>query len=63
MAQRGRSVLFEREFFTADSEWVTFKCVVSTSADQIAIAPGYLRKEWTENGRRYFAYDMGEHAD
>lgn len=46
--------------FTTDSEWVTFKCVVSTSPDQIAIAPGYLTKEWTENGRRYFAYDMGE---
>ena len=60
MAQRGDPYYSNVNLFTADSEWVTFKCVVSTSADQIAIAPGYLRKEWTENGRRYFAYDMGE---
>ncbi len=31
---------------------------VSTSADQIALAPGYLQREWTENGRRYFHYKM-----
>ena len=46
--------------FSHDSDWIHFKCVVSTSPDQIAIAPGYLQREWTENGRRYFAYDMGE---
>ena len=28
------------------------------SADQIAIAPGYLQREWTEDGRRYFHYKM-----
>jgi hypothetical protein len=46
--------------FSQDSDWINFKCVVSTSADQIAIAPGYLQREWNENGRHYFAYDMGE---
>src|SRR5262249_18575034 len=46
--------------FTADSDWVTFHAVVSTSPDQIAVAPGYLKREWTENGRRYFEYDMGD---
>ena len=46
--------------FTTDSEWTTFHCVVSTSADQTAIAPGYLQREWTENGRHYFEYSMGE---
>src|SRR5262249_35685775 len=46
--------------FSADSDWINFKCVVSTSPDQIAIAPGYLQRAWAENGRRYFAYDMGE---
>jgi hypothetical protein len=45
--------------FTPDSEWITYKTVVSTSPDQIAIAPGYLKREWTEYGRRYFEYDMG----
>ena len=28
------------------------------TADQIAIAPGYLQREWTQNGRRYFHYKM-----
>ena len=37
---------------------MTFETTVSTSADQIAIAPGYLIKEWTEGGRRYFHYAM-----
>ena len=39
-----------------DADFVDFKATVSTSADQIAIAPGYLQKEWTEGNRRYFQY-------
>src|SRR5271168_4974342 len=31
---------------------------ISTTPDQIALAPGYLEKEWTANGRRYFHYRM-----
>ena len=46
--------------FTADSEWVTFRATVSTSPGQIAIAPGYLKREWTQDGRRYFEYAMGD---
>ncbi len=41
-----------------DSGRVNFETVVSTSADQIAIAPGYLQEEWVEDGRRYFHYRM-----
>jgi ABC-2 type transport system permease protein len=41
---------------TRDAEWINLDTTVSTSADQIAIAPGYLQKEWTANGRRYFRY-------
>jgi aminopeptidase N len=32
--------------------------VVSTSLDQIAIAPGNLEQEWIANGRRFFHYRM-----
>jgi len=39
-----------------DADWITFEGTVSTSPDQIAVMPGYLQKEWTENGRRYFEY-------
>ncbi len=38
--------------------WVRFEATVSTSDDQIAIAPGTLVKDWKENGRHYFHYKM-----
>lgn len=41
-----------------DSDWIAFEVTVSTEADQIAIAPGYLQREWTAGGRRYFHYKM-----
>jgi ABC-type transport system involved in multi-copper enzyme maturation permease subunit len=40
------------------SDWVDVQTVISTSADQIAIAPGSLEREWQENGRRYFEYKL-----
>src|SRR5215472_3133671 len=48
----------KNNYLISDSDWVTFDATVSTSADQIAIAPGYLQREWTEGGRRYFHYAM-----
>jgi ABC-2 type transport system permease protein len=41
-----------------DADWINFDAIVSTTPGQIAIAPGYLQKEWVENGRRYFHYKM-----
>jgi ABC-2 type transport system permease protein len=41
-----------------DADWVNFETTVSTVPDQIALAPGYLEKEWTQDGRRYFHYKM-----
>ncbi len=41
-----------------DADWINFETVVSTSADQIALAPGYLQREWTQGDRRYFHYKM-----
>ncbi len=37
---------------------VTFETIVSTIPDQTALAPGYLLREWTANGKRYFHYRM-----
>ncbi|MBI3450495.1 MAG: hypothetical protein HY049_16485 [Acidobacteria bacterium] len=45
-------------YISNEADWVHFATTVSTSADQTAIAPGYLEKEWTENGRHYFRYSM-----
>jgi ABC-type transport system involved in multi-copper enzyme maturation permease subunit len=44
--------------FGADADWIGFDAVVSTSADQMAIAPGTLEQEWQDKGRRYFHYRM-----
>lgn len=41
-----------------DADFITFDATVSTVPDQTAIAPGYLQREWTENGRHYFHYKM-----
>jgi len=45
-------------YISNDSDWIDFEATVSTSKDQIAIAPGYLQKEWTEGDRKYFHYKM-----
>lgn len=37
---------------------IQFEITISTSPDQIAIAPGYLQREWEENGRKYYHYKM-----
>ncbi len=42
----------------ADSDWISYRATLSTAEDQIAVTAGYLEREWTENGRRYFSYSM-----
>ena len=44
--------------FTPHADWITFHTIVSTSADQIAVAPGYLQRRWQEGGRNHFEYTM-----
>ena len=43
-----------------DADWVDYEMIMSTDPDQIAMTPGYLQTEWTENGRRYFHYKMDQ---
>ncbi len=43
-----------------DADWINFDAVVSTSPDQVAIAPGTLEKEWMHGGSRYFHYRMDQ---
>lgn len=45
-------------YLDRNSDWVTVESVISTTPDQIAIAPGSLIKEWSANGRRYFEYKL-----
>jgi ABC-2 type transport system permease protein len=48
----GRNTLL----FSDEADLIQFEATVSTIPSQIAIAPGYLQKEWTEGDRRYFHY-------
>ena len=59
LPDRGDAYGMNTDLFGADSNFVTYHSVVSTSADQIAISPGYLSREWQQDGRRYFEYSMG----
>ncbi|MCX6608388.1 MAG: M1 family aminopeptidase [Acidobacteria bacterium] len=45
-------------YLSNNSDWVNVETVISTAADQIAIAPGTLEKEWEKDGRRYFQYRL-----
>jgi aminopeptidase N len=41
-----------------DADFITFETTIGTEEDQFAIAPGYLQREWTQDGRRNFEYRM-----
>lgn len=40
------------------SDWVNVETYISTSNDQVAVAPGSLLKEWEENGRNHYHYKI-----
>ena len=40
------------------SDWVKLNTTISTTKDQIAIAPGSLIKSWEANGKKYFNYQL-----
>ena len=48
----------DRNYISNDGDWITFETTVTTDPDQVALAPGYLQRDWTENGRRHFRYRM-----
>ncbi len=45
-------------YISNNSDWVTVESTITTSADQIAIAPGRLVSEKTEGDRRTFHYKV-----
>ena len=56
---RGSRSFVEQHLLPIESDWVTYHTVVSTSADQMVLAPGYLQREWRNDGRHFFEYSMG----
>jgi len=59
LPDRGDPYGVNTDLFGPDSNFVTYHSIVSTEPDQIALSPGDLKREWQENGRRYFEYSMG----
>lgn len=51
-ADQDLAVIFDRK----GQEKISFEGRIGTSADQIALAPGNLKRTWSKNGRRYFHY-------
>ena len=45
-------------YLSGHSDWVDISAVISTTPDQTAIAPGSLMREWQQDGRRYFEYNL-----
>jgi hypothetical protein len=45
-------------YLSNNSDWVKVRSVFGTAGDQIAIAPGSLRKQWNDRGRNYFEYEL-----
>ncbi len=60
MADRDDPKARQNNYIRKDSDFIGFRATVSTVPDQLAIAPGYLEREWTENGRRHFRYVMDQ---
>ncbi|HEY5010907.1 MAG TPA: hypothetical protein VIH73_07080, partial [Acidimicrobiales bacterium] len=45
-----------RNLVSANANWIDLDATVSTTEGQLAVAPGYLDRDWTEGGRHYFHY-------
>ena len=58
MADPTDSNALKNTYISDNADWINFEATISTDEDQIAIAPGYLQKEWTENGRKFYHYRM-----
>jgi len=58
MRPREDPVGLAQNAIATDADFIHFEATVGTDADQWAIAPGYLQREWTQGGRRYFSYVM-----
>jgi hypothetical protein len=52
------TLALQNTYISNDGDWIKFETIVSTVPGQIAIAPGYLEREWEENGRKYYHYKM-----
>ena len=52
----GCSAACQNTYISKDADWVNLKTTISTTGDQIAIAPGSLVNSWVADGRNYYEY-------
>lgn len=51
---------YQQNFFGPDGDFIQFEAVVSTAAEQIALVPGYLQRQWQDGERQFFHYKMDQ---
>lgn len=49
---------WRNNYVAHDADFIDYDAVVSTEPDQLAMTSGYLQREWTENGRKFYHYKM-----
>jgi ABC-2 type transport system permease protein len=49
-------------YISNNSDWVNVDTTISTSSDQLAIAPGSLLRSWQQDGRNYYEYKLDHFA-
>ena len=59
MAPRGDPLHSRINLFSKNADWITYHTILSTSADQIGIAPGVPARARDKDGRHYSEYSMG----
>ncbi|WP_378185930.1 M1 family aminopeptidase [Aquimarina sp. W85] len=55
---RSDAAAVKKNLFNEDANYINFEATVSTSSDQIAIAPGKLKRKWIENDRAFYHYQL-----
>lgn len=47
-----------KNYVVQDADWVDVETIISTSDDQIAVAPGSLINSWKEKGKSFYHYKL-----
>jgi len=60
MADISDTTAYGNTYISNCSDWINFEIVIGTDADQVAMAPGQLQRDWEEDGRKYYHYKMDQ---
>ncbi len=60
---RTDSLALKTNLFSSDADYIDFEATVSTTANQTAVAPGVLTKQWEKDGRKFYHYDLESKTD